>query len=108
MCVSDVLAFGRDSSILANSTTMFDQPISSNFQLKPLDWHLFAICVDCLGHEGRADGTRLRKSQMAALQDWTGPKSLTVLHTYLGFPSYYPCLVPLNHIEIANPSLCSL
>jgi hypothetical protein len=55
-----------------------------------------------LGHRVGKDGIRVDPKKIEAMQDWTHPKTLKILHGFLGLTGYY-CKFVKNYGKIAAP-----
>jgi hypothetical protein len=55
-----------------------------------------------LGHLVGKDGVRVDPKKIEAMQDWPHPKTLKILHGFLGLTRYYRKFVK-NYVKIATP-----
>jgi hypothetical protein len=58
--------------------------------------------VEYLGHLVGKDGVRVDPKKIEAMQDWSHPKTLKILHGFLGLTGYY-CKFVKNYRKIAAP-----
>jgi hypothetical protein len=61
-----------------------------------------ALEEEYLGHLVGKDGVRVDPKKIEAMQDWPHPKTLKILHGFLGFTRYYRKFVK-NYGKIATP-----
>jgi hypothetical protein len=61
-----------------------------------------ALEVEYLGHLVGKDGVRVDPKNIEAMQDWTHPKTIKILHGFLGLTGYY-CKFVKNYGKIAAP-----
>jgi hypothetical protein len=61
-----------------------------------------ALEVEYLGHLLGKDGVRVDPKKIEAMQDWLHPKTLKILHGFLGLTGYY-CKFVKNYGKIAAP-----
>jgi hypothetical protein len=58
--------------------------------------------VEYLGHIVGKDGVRVDPKKIEAMQDWTRPKTLNILHGFMDLIGYYRKFVK-NYEKIAAP-----
>jgi hypothetical protein len=63
--------------------------------------------VEYLGHIVGKDGVRVDSKKIEAMQDWPRPKTLNILHGFLGLTGYYHKFVK-NYGKIAAPLITLL
>jgi hypothetical protein len=63
--------------------------------------------VEYLGHLVGKDGVRVDLKKIEAMQDWLHPKTLKILHGFLGLTGYYHKFVK-NYGKIATPLMALL
>jgi hypothetical protein len=61
-----------------------------------------ALEVEYLGHLVGKDGVRVDLKKIEAMQEWPHPKTLKILHGFLGLTGYYHKFVK-NYEKIASP-----
>jgi hypothetical protein len=63
--------------------------------------------VEYLGHLVGKDGIRVDSKKIEAMQDWSHPKTLKILHGFLGLTGYYRKFIK-NYGKIASPLMALL
>jgi hypothetical protein len=63
--------------------------------------------VEYLGHMVGKDGIRVEPKKIEAMQDWPHPKTLKILHGFLGLTGYY-CKFVKNYGNITAPLMALL
>jgi hypothetical protein len=70
--------------------------------LKYSKWAFGALKVEYLGHMVGKDGVKVDPKKIEDMQDWLHPKTLKILHGFLGLTGYYRKFVK-NYGKILAP-----
>ncbi len=93
----EVLAYIDDVVVLSNSfedyltnlKEVFNRFRRYNLKLKPRKCCLFQLEVTFLGKRVSRDGVSLNPVNVAKVQEWRVPQTVTEVETYLGFVNYH-------------------
>ena len=75
---------------------------ADGLRLKPSKCEFFKPRITHLGHIVSKDGIETEKKKVIAIQEWLIPKTVTEVHSFLGFMNYYLKFIP-KYAQIAQP-----
>ena len=100
--LDDICIFAPDvSAMLDRIKLVFNQLKAFNLKIKLKKMLLFQASVIFLGHILSADGISANPEKVDKVQDWTVPKNVKELLSFLGLASYYHWFIP-NFAHIAK------
>ena len=79
---------------------MFDKLAKAGLKLKPSKCEFFRSKITYLGHVVSAVGIETDPRKIEAVKDWTVPKTVTDIHSILGFTNHYRRFIP-GHAKVA-------
>ena len=68
---------------------VFEKLSAAGLRLKPSKYKFFKSQIAYLGHIVSKDGIETVKKKITAIQKWLNPKTVTKVHSFLGFANYY-------------------
>ena len=68
---------------------MFDKLVKAGLKLKPSKCGFFRSKITYLGHIVSAVGIETDPRKIEAVKDWTVPKTVTDIRSFLGFTNHY-------------------
>ncbi|GFT19527.1 retrovirus-related Pol polyprotein from transposon opus [Nephila pilipes] len=88
--LDDLIIVGRDfEEQLNNLRKVLEKVKQANLKLNPAKCHLFRREVSYLGHIISAEGVRTDPRKVAALKEWSQPRTVHELRSFLGLCTYY-------------------
>ncbi|CAG2236597.1 unnamed protein product [Mytilus edulis] len=101
--LDDIIIFGRDfETALQNLKEVFQRLKMANLKLKAKKCHLFQSKVTYLGHVVSAQGIECDPKKIEDVKNWTVPKNVKNIKSFLGFTGYYRKFIP-HFSEVAAP-----
>ena len=82
---------------------VFEKLSAAGLRLKPSICEFFKPKITYLGHIVSKDGMETETKRIIAIQEWPIPKTVTEVHSFLGFMNYYHKFIP-KYAKIARPS----
>ena len=79
---------------------VFEKLSAAGLRLKPSKCEFFKSRITYLGHIVSKDGIETEKKKVIAIQEWPIPKTVTEVHSFLGFMNYYLKFIP-KYAQIA-------
>ena len=79
---------------------VFEKLSAAGLRLKPSKCEFFKSRITYLGHIVSKDGTETEKKKGTAIQEWPILKTVTEVHSFLGFTNYYHKFIP-KYAQIA-------
>ena len=79
---------------------VFKKLSAAGLRLKPSKCEFFKSKITYLGHIVSKDGIETEKKKVTAIQEWPIPKTVTEVHSFLGFTNYYHKFIP-KYAQIA-------
>ena len=70
------------------------EKLSAGLRLKLSKCEFFKSQIAYLGHIVSKDGIETEKKKITAIQEWPIPKTVTEVHSFLGFRNYYRKFIP--------------
>ena len=93
--IDDVLIFSRSvDEHLRHVQLVLDRLRATGLKLKPSKCHFLRQTVDYLGHVITTEGLKPNSKQIAAVEDYPVPESVTQVRQFLGLTSYYRRFIP--------------
>ena len=81
---------------------VFEKLTAAGLRLKLSKCEFFKPRIAYLGHIVSKDGIETEKKKVIAIQEWPIPKTVTEVHSFLGFKKYYHIFIP-KYAQIAQP-----
>ena len=81
---------------------VFKRLAKAGWKLKPSKCEFFKTKIACLGHIILAKGIEMDPKKIKAIQDWTCPKTVTDVRSFLGFTNYYRLFIN-GYAKVAKP-----
>ena len=101
--LDDVLVFGRTiAEHNANLTQVLERLRRAGLRLKPKKCRFALTEVEYLGHVVSAQGVRTDPRKIEAVEQFSTPRDIKTLRSFLGLASYYRKFVP-DFAKIAGP-----
>ena len=101
--LDDVILLGHDvDQMIERLQLVFDRFRSANLKLKPKKCHLFKTELEFLGHIVSAKGISTDPKKTERVREWSIPKNVSEVRSFLGLAGYYRRFVP-NYYDIAKP-----
>ena len=79
---------------------VFEKLSAAGLRLKLSKCEFFKSQITYLGHIVSKDGIETEKKKVTAIQEWPIPKTVTEVHSFLGFTNYYHKFIP-KYAQIA-------
>ena len=79
---------------------MFEKLSAAGLRLKLSSCEFFKSQIAYLGHIVSKDDIEMEKKKETAIQEWLVPKTVTEVHSFLGFTNYYHKFLP-KYAQIA-------
>ena len=79
---------------------MAEKLSAAGLRLKPSKCEFFKSRIAYLGHIVSKDGIETEKKKITAIQEWQIPRTVTEVHSFLGFTNYYHKFIP-KYAQIA-------
>ena len=79
---------------------VFKKLSAAGLRLKPSKCEFFKSRITYLGHIVSKDGIETEKKKVITIQEWLIPKTVTEIHSFLGFANYYRKFIP-KYVQIA-------
>ena len=73
---------------------VFEKFSAAGLRLKPSKCEFFQSRIVYLGHTVSKEGIETEKTKITAIQEWLAPKTVTEVHSFLGFTNYYHKFIP--------------
>ena len=80
---------------------VFEKLSAAGLRLKLCKCEFFKPRITYLGHIVFKDGIQTEKKKAIAIQEWLIPKTVTEVHSFLGFMNYYHKFIP-KYAQIAQ------
>ncbi|GFT18384.1 retrovirus-related Pol polyprotein from transposon opus [Nephila pilipes] len=88
--LDDIIIVGRDfEEQLNNLRKVLEKLKQANLQLNPAKCNFFPLEVSYLGHIISAEGVRTDPRKVAAVKEWSKPRNVHELRSFLGLCTYY-------------------
>ena len=81
---------------------MFDKLAKAGLKLKPSKCEFFKSKITYLGHIVSAAEIETDPKKIEAVKDWTVPKTVTDIHSFLGFTNHYHRFSQ-GYVKVAQP-----
>ena len=79
---------------------VFEKLSAAGLRLKPSKCEFFKSRITYVGHIVSKDCIETEKKKVIAIQEWEIPKTVTEVHSFLGFTNYYHKFIP-KYAQIA-------
>ena len=79
---------------------VFEKLSAARLRLKASKCEFCKLKITYLGHIVSKDGIETEKKKITAIQEWPIPKTVTEVHSFLGFTNYYRKFIP-KYAQIA-------
>ena len=101
--LDDIIVIGKSfEDQIQNLSMIFDRIKSANLKLNPEKCTLFKKEVKFLGHVVNEDGVSTDPDKTMVIREWSIPKNVTDVRSFLGLCSYYRKFIK-NFASIARP-----
>ncbi|GFR22301.1 retrovirus-related Pol polyprotein from transposon opus [Trichonephila clavata] len=84
-----IIIVGRDFEHLSNLRKVLEKLKQTHLKLNPAKFNLFRREVSYLGHIISAEGVRTDPRNEAAVKEWSQPRNVHELRSFLGLCTYY-------------------
>ena len=93
--LDDIIVYSTDfDTHVQRLQEVFDRRRGANLKLHVKKYRLFQRRVAFLGHVLSEAGIEVQEDKVAAVRDWTTPRNLSELRSFLGLCSYYRRFIP--------------
>ena len=100
--LDDIIVFSKTpEEHIEKLRGVFKKLSAAGLRLKPSKCEFFKSRITYLGHTVSKDGIETEKKKVIAIQDWLIPKTVTEVHSFLGFTNYYCIFIP-KYTQIAQ------
>ena len=101
--LDDVIVYGATvDECLVNLQLVFERIARANLKLKPKKCSLFQRETLYLGHIISGDGVRCDPDKVKAVREWTPPRNLRQVRSFVGLVNYYRRFIK-NYADLAIP-----
>ena len=101
--LDDVIVMASSfDEMLERLQIVFERLASAGLKLKAKKCHLFSKEVEFLGHVIGQNGVKTDPKKIKAVQEWSEPRNVTEVRSFLGLCGYYRRYVK-NYADIARP-----
>ena len=101
--LDDVIVYGATiDECLVNLRLVFERIAQANLKLKPKKCSLFQRETLYLGHIISGDGVRCDPDKVKAVKEWTAPRNLRQVRSFVGLVNYYRRFIR-NYADLAIP-----
>ena len=107
--LDDIIIFSKTpEEHVERLAQVFEKLSSAGLKLKPSKCEFCKPRIEYLGHIVSKDGIEVNPKKIEAIVKWPRPKTVTQVHSFLGFCNYYPKFI-YKFAQIAKPlhKLCS-
>ena len=99
--LDDIIAFSKTpEEHIERLRGVFEKLSAAGLKLKPSKCEFFKSRITYLGHIVSKDGIETEKKKVITIQEWPIPKTVTEVHSFLGFMNYYCKFIP-KYAQIA-------
>ena len=81
---------------------MFERLANAGLKLKPSKCEFFKSKIAYLGHIVSAKGIKTDPTKIEAFKNWTTPKTVTDVRSFLGFTNHYQRFIK-GYTKVAKP-----
>ena len=101
--LDDIIVFSKTpEEHLKQLQGVFDKLAKAGLKLKPSKCELFKFRITYLGHIISATGIETDPKKIEAVKNWTLPRTVTDVHSFLGFTNHY-CRFIQGSAKVAQP-----
>ena len=101
--LDDIIVFSTTpAEHLKRLRGVFEKLANAGLKLKPSKCEFFRTKITYLGHIISAKGIETDPKKIEAIQDWTCPKTVTDVRSFLGFTNYYRRFIK-GYAKVAKP-----
>ena len=101
--LDDIIVFSKTpEEHIERLRGVFKKLSAAGLRLKPSKCEFFKSRITYLGHIVSRDGIETEKKKVITIQEWLIPKTVTEVHSFLGFMNYY-CKFILKYAQVAQP-----
>ena len=88
--LDDIIVFSKTpEEHIERLRGVFEKLSAARLKLKPSKCEFFKSKIIYLGHIVSKDGNKTEKKKVTTIQEWPIPKTVTEVHSFLGFTNYY-------------------
>ena len=99
--LDDIIVFSKTpEEHIERLRGVFKKLSAAGLRLMPSKCEFFKSRITYLGHIVSKDGIETEKKRVIAIQEWLIPKTVTEVHSFLGFTNYYHKFIP-KYAQIA-------
>ena len=99
--LDDIIVFSKTpDEHIERLRDVFEKLSAAGLRLKPSKCEFFKSRITYLGHTVSKDGIEKEKKKVITIQEWLIPKTVTEVHSFLGFTNYYHKFIP-KYAQIA-------
>ena len=93
--LDDIIVFSKTpEEHIERLRGVFEKLSAAGLRLKPSKCEFFKSRITYLGHIVSKDGIETEKKKITAIQEWPILKTVTGVHSFLGFMNYYHKFIP--------------
>ena len=101
--LDDIIVFSKTlEEHLEQLQGVFDKLAKAGLKLKPSKCEFFKSKITYLGHIISTAGIETDPKKIKAVKDWTVPKTVTDVHSFLGFTNHYRRFIQ-GYAKVAQP-----
>ena len=99
--LDDIIVFSKThEEHIERLRGVFEKLSAAGLRLKLSKCEFFKSRITFLGHTVSKDGIETEKKKVITIQEWPIPKTVTEVHSFLGFMNYYHKFIP-KYAQIA-------
>ena len=99
--LDDIIVFSKTpEEHIERLRGVFEKLSAARLRLEPSKCEFFKSKITYLGHIVSKDGIETEKKKITAIQEWPILRTVTNVHSFLGFTNYYHKFIP-KYVQIA-------